>query len=155
MITTKIHKLSLLEFATSCTRPFHCRCILATKMKGVNVAKTPGSMLFIKEHVKGFVKKKAKLCGCIQENCKTYVLGLCIWAFDNKVFSVRFLSLETFGHEQQNISVFLPNSLAIHNGFWKGQSWTILIKLPLFTCWLSSGWSFLCIQSPIMTNIQI
>ena len=115
MITTKIHKLSLLEFATSCTRPFHCRCILATKMKGVNVAKTPGSMLFIKEHVKGFVKKKAKLCGCIQENCKTYVLGLCIWAFDNKVFSVRFLSLETFGHEQQNISVFLPNSLVIAN----------------------------------------
>ena len=43
-----------------------------------NVAKTPGSMLFIKQHVKGFVKKKAKLCGCIQENCKTCVLGLCI-----------------------------------------------------------------------------
>ena len=155
MITTKIHKLSLLEFATSCTRPFHCRCILATEMKGVNVAKTPGVHALHKGACRGFVKKKAKLCGCIQENCKTYVLGLCIWAFDNKVFSVRFLSLETFGHEQQNVSVFLPNSLVIHNSFWKGQSWTILMKLPLFTCWLSSGWSFLCIQFPIMTNIQI
>ena len=30
-----------------------------------------GSFLFIKQHVNGFVKKKAKLCGCIQENCKS------------------------------------------------------------------------------------
>ena len=155
MITTKIHKLSLLEFATSCTRPFHCRCILATEMKGINVARTPGVHALHKAACQRFRQEKSKtlwLHSRELQELRPWVMHL---SFCQESVFCAFSSLETIGHELQNISLFLPNFLLIHDGFWKGQSWTILIKLPLSTCWLSFGWSFLCIQSPIMTNIQI
>ena len=81
------------------------------------VAKTPGVLSLHKAACQRFRQEKSKTLWLHSRELQVLRPWVMHLSFCQESVFCAFLSPETIGHEQQNISVFLPNSLVIHNGF--------------------------------------